>query len=131
MITDTCLAERLRVSSYRWRATESARDPVERRIELHNHFASQILEVKDHPSVLLVRYEDWFLEERQLERITEFLSIPSVGHLRPRPILPDPVALSDEEQERVLRGCVVAEQFDYDLREPGCLQSGVPGVVEA
>ena len=91
-------------------------DPIERRIELHNHFAARIVAAMHSPMVLLVRYEDWFTNgPAQLRAVGEFLGIETKSVLEPPPIAPDPVILSEAEQERILRGCAIAREFGYSL----------------
>lgn len=94
----------------------SAADPIDRRIELHNHFAARIVAATKSPAVLLVRYEDWFTNgPAQLRAVGEFLGIETKEALVPPPIAPDPVTLSKVEQERILRGCAIAGEFGYSL----------------
>lgn len=88
-------------------------DPVQRRIDLHNYFAELITNHLTDPNVMLIRYEDWFTDKAQLERVSRFLGVPTLGHLRPTPILPDPLMISEEEQRRILTGCLIACEFGY------------------
>lgn len=94
----------------------AAADPIDRRIELHNHFAARIVAAMPSPLVLLVRYENWFTNgPAQLRAVGEFLGIETKQALAPPPIAPDPVTLSDVEQARILRGCAIAREFGYSL----------------
>jgi len=97
--------------SVTFRAT--AGDPVARRIELHNHFCEQILSVRDHPKLLLVRYGDWFERPSLLDEVCGFVGIESPGRLEPPPIPPSPLVLDAEEQARICDGCLIAGELGY------------------
>jgi hypothetical protein len=99
-------------------------DAVARRIALHNHFCEQIAAVRGHPSVLLVRYGDWFERPALLDELCAFVGIESPGRLEPPPIAPSPIVLEPDEQERILRECTIASELGYAseggrLRPPG------------
>ncbi|MBD3307300.1 hypothetical protein GF339_12740 [candidate division KSB3 bacterium] len=91
-------------------------DVVDRRIDLHNYFARHIIRYKHDPNIMLIRYEDWFTDPQQLSRVCHFLEIPSLGYLRPAPLLPDPLILARDEQARILRGCSIAEELGYPVK---------------
>lgn len=90
-------------------------DPVQRRIDLHNHFAELITNHLTDPNVMLIRYEDWFTDKAQAERICRFLGVPVIRYLKPKPILPDPLMISEEEQQKILTGCLIAHEFGYQV----------------
>ncbi|MCK4793741.1 MAG: hypothetical protein KAV87_58980 [Desulfobacteraceae bacterium] len=87
------------------------RDPVDRQIDLHNYFAGLIVEHMLDKNVMLVRHEDWYTNQSQLNRIVRFLNLPHSGRLEPQPVQPDPPILSEAEQERILAGCKTASEF--------------------
>ncbi|MCK4910300.1 MAG: sulfotransferase [Thermodesulfovibrionales bacterium] len=92
-------------------------DIVQRRIDLYNHLAGLVLEHKGHDNVMVIRHEDWYTDPTQLERVTGFLGIPSLGYLRPAPIKPDPPVLSAQEQERINKGCTIAAKLRYPIKD--------------
>jgi len=107
----------------------SSEDPVQRRIDLHNHFAELITDHLTDANVMLIRYEDWFTDKTQLERVSWFLGVPTVGYLRPKPILPDPLIISEEEQEKIQTGCLIAREFGYPVEGNGLKPMTFPGMV--
>lgn len=98
-----------------------AADVVTRRIDLHNHLAGLIAAQLRHPNLLTVRHEDWSVE--QLNRVCEFLCIPSAGRLQPPVIAPDPISLSPDECERIARECAIAAEYGYPMSAGGLLDS--------
>lgn len=95
----------------------NSEDPVDRRIDLHNYFADLIVEHMFDPNVMIVRHEDWYTDQAQLERVARFLNIPHSGRLRPKAVPPDPPILSQAEQERILVGCKIAGEFGYPVEK--------------
>ena len=88
-------------------------DSVLRRIDLYNHFAGLMTDHLEDANVMLIRYEDWFTDKEQLARVCRFLGVPVLRHLNPQLILPDPLMISEEEQQAILAGCLVAHKFGY------------------
>ena len=80
----------------------SSADPVQRRIELHEHWAALLGAHAANPLVLVVRYEDWFTRgAEQLETVRRFLGLPFALTLDPPPIPPDPIDLPPDEAEAI------------------------------
>jgi hypothetical protein len=106
-----------------------AHDAVARRIELFNHFARQSLEYRHTPNILLIRHEDWCLD--QLSKVCDFLGIADPARLRPPVIPPDSVELPADECARICRECAIAGEFGYPkngsaLAEPDAAPAAVP-----
>ncbi|MGH0034787.1 MAG: hypothetical protein ACQGVK_07135 [Myxococcota bacterium] len=102
----------------------TAGDAAGRRIELHNHFCRQILAVRDHPRLKLVRYGEWFDRPGLLDEICDFVGLESPGRLEPAPIPPSSIVLDAGEQDRILAECRIAGELGYPLdgdrlRPPG------------
>jgi hypothetical protein len=96
--------------SVTWRS--AGPDSVQRRIELHNHFAERIVAAQALSGVLLAPYEGWFENGvEQLRRVGEFLGVETKRELVPPPLPPDPVTLSEAEQSRIVAGCAIAREY--------------------
>lgn len=96
-------------------------DPLTAAIALHNHYCHEILSHRGHAGLLLIRHEDWFADPTQLDRVCAFLSIPSLGHLRPPPMPATAWSLGDAERAAILRGCAIAGEFGYPLQDGALL----------
>ena len=90
-------------------------DPQSRRIDLHNRLCERILKHRDDPRVMLVRYDDWFLQPDLLARVCAFAGIPSLGRLRPAPMPPAPLVLDAGERDRILADCTIAAELGFPL----------------
>lgn len=92
-------------------------DIVDRRIDLHNYLVGRIVANLGAPSVSVIRYEDWFLDEGMLARVADFLGIPHRGYLKPNLIPPERPTLPAEEQARILEHCRIAGELGYEVSE--------------
>lgn len=89
--------------------------PEDRRIDLYNYMSDLIVRQMGSKNILIIRHEDWYIDRSQLDRVSDFLGIPNIGYLRPAPISPDPLVITDEEHEKILRGCTIAAKFGYQI----------------
>jgi hypothetical protein len=94
----------------------SADNAIERRIELHNHFAAQIIEHVASPLVMLAHYDHWFTDSTQLNRLGRFLDVAVLDRLRPTPIPPDPIELPRAECDLIQSACVIAAELGIPKR---------------
>jgi len=87
--------------------------PEDRRIDLYNHMSDLIVRQIGVKNILIIRHEDWYVDRSQLDRVSDFLGIPNIGYLRPAPIPADPLIITDQEHDKILKGCMIAAKFGY------------------